>query len=175
MTFPLEYIDFLVHFHGDRDYFECHELLEEYWKEVDIRNKESVWVGLIQLAVANYHHRRGNFNGALRTLKKALRIISSNEELIQKLGLNPLTLVDQIKERKAAIEERHDYQSMNLPIQSSELLEQCKARSKELSMTWLLESDLTNTQIVHRHKERDRTTVIEERNKAKQKKTNRRQ
>jgi len=170
MAFPLEYIDFLVHFHGDRDYFECHEILEEYWKEVDNRNKESVWVGLIQLAVANYHHRRGNFNGALRTLKKALQIIASNEELIQKLGLNPLTLVDQIKVRTAVIEKRHNYQSMNLPIQSSELLEQCKVRSKELHLTWLSESDLTNTQIIHRHKERDRTTVIEERNKAKQKK-----
>ena len=29
MEFPLKYIDFLVHFHGDRDYFECHEILEE--------------------------------------------------------------------------------------------------------------------------------------------------
>ena len=27
------YIDYLVHFHGDRDYFECHELLEEHWKK----------------------------------------------------------------------------------------------------------------------------------------------
>ncbi|PAD68333.1 hypothetical protein CHH83_14265, partial [Bacillus sp. 7586-K] len=28
-----EYIDFLVHFHCDRDYFECHEILEEHWKK----------------------------------------------------------------------------------------------------------------------------------------------
>lgn len=175
MAFPLEYIDFLVHFHGDRDYFECHEILEDYWKEVDSRNKDSVWVGLIQLAVANYHHRRGNFNGALRTLKKAFQIISSNEVLIQQLGLDSNLLLTQIRARVADIEKRHEYQSMNLPIQSNQLLEQCKKRSQELQMAWLLESDLTNNQIVHRHKERDRTNVIEERNQAKQKKTNRRQ
>lgn len=175
MTFPQEYIDFLVHFHSNRDYFECHEILEEYWKDVDSRNKDSVWVGLIQLAVANYHHRRGNFNGALRTLQKAFQIISTNEVLIQKLGLDSQLLLRQLTARVTAIEKRHDYQSMNLPIQSKQLLEQCKSRSQELHMTWLMESDLANSQIVHRHMERDRTNVIEERNKAKQKKTNRRQ
>ena len=30
--YPTEYIQFLIHFHGDYDYFECHEILEEYWK-----------------------------------------------------------------------------------------------------------------------------------------------
>ncbi|WP_338451744.1 DUF309 domain-containing protein [Niallia oryzisoli] len=175
MTYPQEYIDFLVHFHGDRDYFECHEILEEYWKKVDSNNKNSVWVGLIQLAVANYHHRRGNFNGALRTLQKALKIISSNEVLIQNLGLHPCSLLKQITARITSIEKRNNYQSMNLPIHSNLLLESCKSRSQELNMKWLIESDLTNIQIVHRHKERDRSTVIEERNKAKQQKTNRRQ
>ncbi|MFZ3196347.1 MAG: DUF309 domain-containing protein, partial [Bacillus mycoides] len=26
--YPTEYIQFLIHFHGDYDYFECHEILE---------------------------------------------------------------------------------------------------------------------------------------------------
>lgn len=30
--YPTEYIQFLIHFHGDYDYFECHEILEGYWK-----------------------------------------------------------------------------------------------------------------------------------------------
>lgn len=175
MTYPQEYIDFLVHFHGDRDYFECHEILEEFWKKVDSNNKNSVWVGLIQLAVANYHHRRGNFNGALRTMQKALKILSSNEVLIQNLGLHSNSLLKQITACITSIDKRNNYQSMNLPIQSNQLLERCISRSQELNMKWQIESDLTNTQIVHRHKERDRSTVIEERNKAKQIKTNRRQ
>ncbi|WP_071395640.1 DUF309 domain-containing protein [Bacillus tuaregi] len=175
MTYPFEYIDYLVHFHGDRDYFECHEILEDYWKRVDSRNKSSVWVGLIQLAVSNYHHRRGNYNGALRTLQKSLEIITAHKDLIEKLGLNQPLLVEQITRQRDRIIKGQNYQSMNLPIHSRVLLERCKARSNELQMTWMMDSDLSNHDIIHRHKKRDRSAVLEERNRAIQKKTNRRQ
>ncbi len=33
MMYPNAYLDYLVYFHGHRDYFECHEVLEEYWKK----------------------------------------------------------------------------------------------------------------------------------------------
>lgn len=33
--YPTAYIKYLFHFHTDRDYFECHELLEEHWKQYD--------------------------------------------------------------------------------------------------------------------------------------------
>lgn len=52
--YPKAYIEYLVHFHSDRDYFECHEILEEHWKQ-DGRNKG--WLVLIQTAVAFYHYR----------------------------------------------------------------------------------------------------------------------
>ena len=31
--YPEAYTDYLCYFHGARDYFECHEVMEEYWKE----------------------------------------------------------------------------------------------------------------------------------------------
>lgn len=31
--YPEAYVAFLHEFHTTRDYFECHEILEEYWKE----------------------------------------------------------------------------------------------------------------------------------------------
>ena len=37
MVYPEAYIEYLMYFHGNRDYFECHEVLEEYWKEVSPR------------------------------------------------------------------------------------------------------------------------------------------
>ncbi len=52
------YIEYLAHFHGTRDYFECHEVLEEHWKAVDPKNRSSVWVLLIQIAVSMYHARQ---------------------------------------------------------------------------------------------------------------------
>lgn len=50
--YPKAYIDYLVYFHGLRDYFECHEVLEEHWKKDDKAERKKYWVGLIQIAVA---------------------------------------------------------------------------------------------------------------------------
>lgn len=49
------YIDYLIHFQATRDYFECHEIMEEYWLEND---RDKKWLTLIQLAVAVYHERQ---------------------------------------------------------------------------------------------------------------------
>ena len=43
--YPTEYIQFLIHFHGDYDYFECHEILEEYWKTKPRGNRDHYLVG----------------------------------------------------------------------------------------------------------------------------------
>ena len=90
--YPSEYIQFLAHFHGDRDYFECHELLEDYWKKTDSRNKNSIWVGFILLSVSLYHHRRNNFSGAQRTLATAIKFFELQPDTLTKLGVNPFSL-----------------------------------------------------------------------------------
>ncbi|SFS77596.1 DUF309 domain-containing protein [Marininema halotolerans] len=63
------YVQFLYHFNVDRDYFECHEVLEELWME---EGREPLFQGLLQVAVALYHHRNDNENGARKLLKGAL-------------------------------------------------------------------------------------------------------
>lgn len=84
--YPKPYIDYLVYFHTNRDYFECHEVLEEHWKVADPRHRNVLWVGLIQVAVSLYHHRRSNYVGAERTMKKQfqflMRIIKSYFRLV---------------------------------------------------------------------------------------------
>ncbi len=50
-VYPEAYVAFLHEFHTTRDYFECHEILEEYWKEDPPEQRKEYWVGLIQLAV----------------------------------------------------------------------------------------------------------------------------
>lgn len=175
MDFPNEYIDFLVHFHGDRDYFECHEIMEEYWKKVDKKNKESIWVGFIQLAVANYHHRRGNFTGAYRTLKKSLQLFTVHKGKLIKLGIDSESMLSQINQQLLEIKNNETYRSLSFPILSKELVEECISRCKKLNMEWQSKSDTGNFQIVHRHLWRDRTEVINNRQKALQKKSNKRQ
>ncbi|WP_205628902.1 DUF309 domain-containing protein, partial [Acinetobacter baumannii] len=49
--YPEALIDYLVYFHADRDFFECHEVLEDYWKSLPKEERSLFWVGLIQIAV----------------------------------------------------------------------------------------------------------------------------
>ena len=86
-AYPEAWLDYLFEFHATRDYFECHEILEEYWKSVPEGDPDrGVWVGLIQLAVALYHHRRGNRAGALKMYRGAAARL--RPEALDRLGLD---------------------------------------------------------------------------------------
>lgn len=86
--YPKAYIDYLVEFHATRDYFECHEILEEYWKEDPPKKRKRYWVGFIQLAVALYHHRRQNTAGAKRLMANSIRILQAEHRAVEDLGLD---------------------------------------------------------------------------------------
>lgn len=164
--YPAQYIEFLVHFNGDRDYFECHEILEEYWKESNDRGKDSIWVGFILLAVSRYHHRRRNFNGAKRTLEKAIKIFSLyNREPIL-LGLDTDLFFPLLSKLLVQADKEESYQSITLPISDPALLEACIKECQNKGFTWGQDSNLDDESIIHRHKLRDRADVIEERIKA---------
>lgn len=168
--YPKEYIEYLVHFHGSRDYFECHEILEEYWKKTDTPSKQSIWVGLIQLAVSSYHHRRGNFAGAKKTLVKAKQIFLLHEQQLPGIGLNPEALLSLLDQQIRRIDLHQPYESFQLPIEEPSLNSECEQLAKKLGLDLKYKSDLKNKQLVHRHLLRDRTSVIQDRRNAIKKK-----
>lgn len=51
-----------------RDWFECHETLEDLWvgEEGEVRE---FYQGILQVAVALHHWKNGNFGGAISLLK----------------------------------------------------------------------------------------------------------
>ena len=53
-------------------YFECHELLEDAWREALGEDKQFLQ-GLIMLSVAMYHTAAGNYKGAVNLFEKGLR------------------------------------------------------------------------------------------------------
>ncbi len=166
--YPAAYIQYLAHFHGDRDYFECHEILEEYWKETDPGNKNSVWVAFIQLAVSAYHHRRGNFNGALKTIRKSRDLFTVNKEAVENLGIDHQLLDELLSGSEIRIKKKHPYQSANLPITDPELAKLCAEECIKLGIVWGSPSNLNRQEITHRHSLRDRSDVIAAREEAKQ-------
>jgi predicted metal-dependent hydrolase len=164
--YPRDYIQYLAHFHGDRDYFECHEILEDYWKQTDPGNKDSIWVGFIQLAVSSYHHRRANFIGAKRTLEKALKIFTVQDSAITNLGLDKQKLLLLLNKQLSTIEKEAPYTSFDLPISDPLIVEDCIKTSMEKGFTWGNDSDMMNSNLIHRHKSRSKTSVITARNQA---------
>ncbi|WP_010284345.1 DUF309 domain-containing protein [Bacillus timonensis] len=163
--YPQAFIEYLIHFHCDRDYFECHEVLEDYWKEDPVPERKQYWVGFIQIAVSLYHHRRGNSTGALRMMKSAIKICENQKFEIEQLGIQFDNLLDVLQKKYNDIKNGSPYESINLPIKDDNLLATCITKASQTGLTWGAASDLTNKELVHKHKLRDRSDIIALRNK----------
>lgn len=162
--YPEEYLDYLIHFHSHRDYFECHEILEEFWKS---RGKsEQVWVGLIQIAVGLYHYRRGNLAGAEKMIKNALSIIRMEEKEVETIGIDSSQLIHLLQEVITRINQKLPYTSITLPL-LPDLQAKCLKLCTEKGYFWNKPSNLQNEFIINKHTLRDRSEVIDERLQAK--------
>ncbi|MDQ0232906.1 DUF309 domain-containing protein [Metabacillus malikii] len=165
MKYDIEYINFLLQFHCERDYFECHEILEEFWKKNPVNHRNDYLVGLIQMSVGLYHQRRGNYAGALKMITNSIHILHKEKIIFPKLGLDYDKLLKALEKRKLEIMNHQAYYSFDLPIVDKSLLEHCKTLAKESQRNWGETSDLSNEYILHKHMKRDRTEVIQEREK----------
>jgi predicted metal-dependent hydrolase len=168
--FPTAYIEYLVHFHGDRDYFECHEVLEEYWKEEERGKRKKHWVAFIQVAVSLYHQRRGNFAGSIKMMKNALSILKEEKAVVTELGLDYVALLNVIEHRVSELENKVPYSSLSLPIINERLLKECLAVCKKKGIKWGSSSNLSDQYLVNKHTLRDRSDVIKEREMQRKKK-----
>ena len=167
-SYPVHYIQFLIEFHVTRDYFECHELLEEYWKEQPGDDPlYDTWVGLIQMAVSQYHLRRANRRGARLMLEQALERLTSGH--LETLGLDGPALLQLLQQRLRQIQDLSQsipYTDFELPFADHELLAACHERSDGAAELWGTPSNLGNEQLIHRHILRDRSDVIAAREEA---------
>ncbi len=163
--YPRAFIDYLVYFHCFRDYFECHEVMEEYWKKEDQNNK--LWVGFIQLAVAMYHYRRDNFLGAEKLINKALNIFQTEKKQLNHLGFEINAFITLLTMNHEGITKRLPYSPISFPITNNKILASCQKKAKEKGVTWGEKNDSVSNDIIHKHKVRDRTEIIAARNKQK--------
>lgn len=162
--YPTAYIQFLIHFHGDYDYFECHEVLEEHWKLKPREERDNYWVGFIQIAVSLYHHRRSNWNGSLRMMKSAITILNKESKQVHKLGLNHSKLLTILQKQLLSIQAKEPFTPIFLPFSDSSLENTCRQLCTEKMIPWKDAQSLPTEHIIHKHKLRDRNAVIAERN-----------
>ncbi len=167
MNYPQAYIDFLVHFHASRDYFECHEILEEYWKEHPHDPLRDMWHALIQVAVGLYHLRRNNRKGALKMLQNANELLSTQDGMPLQLDVPRLRAMLAERSQQILSNMESVEQDMSLPLCDESLIAHCVLVSESHGWTWLRASDVTDDTLIHRHTLRDRSDVIEARARAK--------
>lgn len=80
-----------------RDFFECHDVFEEYWNELRGSEKLSIQ-GLIQTAVGCYHAMNGNFTGAASQFDKAQNKLALHSPRM--FGLDDAGLVERVQAMK---------------------------------------------------------------------------
>ncbi|MBM7666472.1 putative metal-dependent hydrolase [Solibacillus kalamii] len=150
------FIDYCAYFNGNNDYFECHEVLEEYWKEIAPKEKLHPLVGYVQLATGMYHWRRSNVTGAARIIEKAILNfeLNRNSEFFEFIDLKQLLLIMKNQHRK--IQKNEPFIHFKLPITDRQLQELVQQRIKTIP---LMDSHF----IFNKHMLRDRTEILEAR------------
>lgn len=155
--YPDAYIDYLYEFHVTRDYFECHEILEEYWKKDPPGNRKIYWVGFIQMAVAFYHYRRKNFTGARKLMNKTIAVFEIEKNAINALGIDCEELLKRLRDSAKNIEAYVPYHSISLPFSDPHI------PGLYLSKGYCKNNNGVTSYLIHKHFMRDRSDVIKER------------
>lgn len=159
------FIDYCAYFNGNEDFFECHEVLEEYWKTIAPGDKNHPLVGLIQLATGLYHWRRGNKIGANRILQKALKNFKFNTGSVFYNVFDYESLLTQTKLAIQRTQAGNAFLAFKLPI-TSEIQPLVTARINRLPTS-------DSEYLLHKHMLRDRSHILAERIESKQRKSRR--
>lgn len=150
------FIDFCAYFNGNQDYFECHEVLEEYWKQVAPGEKKHPLVGYIQIATGMYHWRRENVRGALRMLQNGSAIIETNQTSPFCSFIDTNDLLIQCNASIDTIYQGLTFRPFTLTIRHPLLHKKTNDRIHLLPK-------LSNEFLLHKHMLRDRTDILKSR------------
>ncbi|KYG58908.1 DUF309 domain-containing protein [Planococcus maritimus] len=152
LSHPL-FLQYIIHFNDEKDYFECHEVGEEYWKQIAPKDKMHPLTGWIQLAVGMYHWRRSNYPGALRSLIRAKPKLA--EPGIWTEGFDHPQLMQLLTESIQGVTNREPFEHRDLPLVPGELVQAVEEQKQHY-----LAPELDEHFLMHKHRLRDRTEII---------------
>lgn len=111
------YKEFIDTFQNKRDYFECHEILEEVWmEETNCETREHVSINLLLVAVGMHHWRNKNFRGAKSVLENSLKNYEKLSPNIETIGINSLELKYLVEKAIGDIELEKEFKDIDLPL-----------------------------------------------------------
>lgn len=158
------FVEFLVYFNKNQDYFEGHEVLEEYWKSIPSYSKSHPLTAFILLSTAMYHWRRGNLNGALRTINKALHrfssVMSSYPDYSEEIHFSKL--IQDVQEAQIKVASGLPFELFKIDVLSSHLNSLVQTTENQMLLLSLGSND-----VIHKHKLRDRSDILKTRDEKK--------
>lgn len=115
MEYPTLYLQFLYHFNVKRDYYQCHDFMEELWLE---EGRDRLYQGLLQVAVGLYHFRNHNISGAIKLMTGAVEKLEGYPEVA--LGINIKKLreetIEYLRKLQHYDEEPFPFYDLNIEI-----------------------------------------------------------
>lgn len=152
--FHPHFVQFIVYFNENQDFFECHEVLEEYWKSFPDKTKEHPLTAYILYATSAYHWRRENFIGAEKSIQKALvrmkKIPTVDPEFLS--GIQFETLLADMENVSQKISTRQPFVVPPIIITSDQLQEKVARMKGNLVLL-----PANSEAIIHKHNRRNRT------------------
>lgn len=157
------FVKFIIYFNENQDFFECHEVLEDYWNSFPNRSKEHPITAYILLSTGLYHWRRGNNIGALRTLEKAnekmKKMIQEYPEFTQ--GINFIKMLHDLDESIKQIKAEQSFSSFSIEVTSTTIKTKKTAIKKSLELL-----PFGSDAVIHKHRLRDRSHIQRQPRKA---------
>lgn len=147
------FVDFCAYFNAREDYFECHEVLEEYWKEVAPGERLHPLVGYVQLATGLYHYRRGNVVGAARILAKAQANLQQNANSPFTEFVDAQQLLHQIEHTRARLAASAPFEPFTLRLTNAALEQLVNTKAASLPTE-------AHHYVHNKHMLRDRSDIL---------------
>lgn len=160
-TFHTSFVAFLKQFNETFDYFECHELLEDYWKEISPRHKNHALTSLILLATSMYHWRRGNLTGAIKTMRTSMKRMDITKDSPFFENFNYQKLTENMKDALHLMTSSQKFQGFTIEITNPSLQSQVSQLH--------IETNEDPYFLIHKHMLRDRSEILEQREREKKK------
>jgi len=158
------FLNFIVYFNRNQDYFECHEVLEEYWKSIPGYTKDHPLTAFILLSTGLYHWRRGNEEGAYRTLVKAQnRMLQFSEfDACYTKEIDYQQLVQDVERSIGELRNRESFFPFRIFLTSEVLQRSVEEMAAKMELL-----PANSDAVIHKHMLRDRSDILAEREKKK--------
>ncbi|KXH82058.1 DUF309 domain-containing protein [Sporosarcina sp. HYO08] len=158
------FVKFIVYFNENQDFFECHEVLEEYWKSLPNSDKQHPLTAFILLSTGMYHWRRRNFTGAEKTLQKAV-LKFMNFKLHAPDFTEEIDMHQLIADAKLAFsqsKERSSFSPFPIHVSSATLASHVNEMVTSIELL-----PFGSDAVIHKHMLRDRSDILRKREEKK--------